>query len=75
MGLWSRVSFVMSAESSKTMGDMVDFLYLKDHLNKKYDFLVWNCKHFAAAVYNELRSTGRDCIVGVEGLVLFADLP
>ena len=66
----------MSARAqSSSVDDLVEFLYRKDHLNKEYDYLVFNCKHFAAAVYNYLKSEGRDCIVGVEGGVIFADLP
>jgi hypothetical protein len=57
---------------------LANFLFKEDHLKKGYDFLVWNCKHFSAAVYNHLKSEGsKKCIIGVEGglIPVFADLP
>ena len=58
------------------MDDLVNFLYEKDHLNDEYGCRISNCKHFSVAVYNRLKSEGRDCrVAGVAvGLLPFVDL-
>ena len=33
--------------------ELIDWLYLSDQLNKRYDLYNNNCKHFAAAVFNK----------------------
>ena len=65
----------MSARSDKTMNDLVTFLKEEGLFKKKYDLLFNNCKNLSATVYNYLKSEGRNCIIGIEGAVIFADLP
>ena len=59
------MSLVMSAGGRGSISDLADFLWWRDHLNKTYDFLFENCKYFAAAVFNQTNSEGKECVAGV----------
>jgi len=41
-------------EGRKTMQDLVDYIYTKDELNKKYCVYTDNCKHFAKRIFDEV---------------------
>lgn len=36
----------------KTMKELIEWLYKENELNKKYDYISSNCKHFAKAVFD-----------------------
>jgi len=57
------VSLVMWAGGRSSISDLADFLWSRDRLNKTYDFLLFeNCKYFAAAVFNQTNSEGKECV-------------
>ena len=59
------IVLVMSAKGKGSVSNLVDYLWSKDHLNRTYDFLLENCKYFAAAVFNQTNSEGKECVAGI----------
>jgi len=41
----------------RTMADLVDYLWRKDELNKKYNLATDNCKHFAKRIFDEVAAS------------------
>lgn len=39
-------------KGKKTMKELIEWLYRENELNKKYDYISSNCKHFAKAVFD-----------------------
>ena len=58
------ITLVMSARGKGSVSDLVDYLWRQDHLNRTYHFLLDNCKYFAAAVFNQTNSEGKECVAG-----------
>lgn len=59
------ITLVMTAKGRGSVSDLVDLLWTQDHLNRTYHFLLENCKYFAAAVFNQTNSEGKECVVGI----------
>jgi len=69
------ITWVRKAPGRGSIIDLVDFIYRENLLANNYNFLVENCKKFAAAVFNEVSEEGtRECTVGV-GFRIISDLP
>lgn len=53
-GSYWDVQLIEKDKGRRTMGELIEWLWKKDHLNKKYDWLTSNCKDFAQFVFNEI---------------------
>lgn len=53
-GTYWDVQPIQKDEGRRTMGEFIEWLWKKDHLNKKYNWLTSNCKDFARNVFNEI---------------------
>ena len=64
----------LSAKGKGSVQDLVNFLWMKDHVREGYNFLFANCKYFARDVFNETNGDNWQISAGV-GLRVLADLP
>ena len=60
----------MEAKGHRKVYDLVYHLYHADHVSSSYELVANNCKHLAAAVFNNINGEGRVITAGISG-----DLP
>lgn len=53
-GTYWDVQLIEKDQGRRTMGELIHWLWQKDHLNKKYNWITNNCQHFATLVFNEI---------------------